>query len=428
MPEKLIRSVFEQYSHLENRLTNALIQVLASDEGLTREFVRLANVPEPPRNAQLSFSCQLIPGERRKLDDEESPEVRAVPDAWIYCGTWALLIEAKVEAHLEPNQLRRHVQIAKRRDFDEVQTVAITADEQVPDRLLRLSNTRWLNWPSVYRFLADRRSVSDCVARFLCDQFLEYVRAVEAKGLAGDRILSTFTGVPFGPDRPYNEREARVVVRSLLRELRPRLAQSHVLPPFWSDFPKKPLTGTWDVIPFEFSRGHAFTRHPHLSVGIWEDGSSIELIVPNNAGSHYWKQLGNRSGEDLRGCLLQVLQRVRPFGRQVESGQTEPRIMFEILHRHFPTRTRSIVDGILRFDIESLSTDGARSVKKFPGWINAAKGTLSQARNVNLQAELKAVYPPSVNSISRTPDFVNELVRAAEAMQPFLDLLRGESS
>src|SRR5438132_14403632 len=100
--------------------------------------------------------------------------------------------------------------------------------------------------------------------------------------------------------------------------------------------------------------------------------------------------------------------------------------MYYILHRHLPTRTRSIVDGILRLDIESLSTDGARSVKKFPGWINAAKGTLSQARNVNLQAELKAVYPPSVNSISRTPDFVTDLARAAEAMQPVPDLPRRE--
>jgi hypothetical protein len=36
----LIRTVFDQYSHIENRLTHGLIQVLARDQRLARHFTR----------------------------------------------------------------------------------------------------------------------------------------------------------------------------------------------------------------------------------------------------------------------------------------------------------------------------------------------------------------------------------------------------
>jgi len=67
MRELLIRSVFDQYSKLENRLTNALVQLLASDQLLSREFVAFATrkLQLPPARTDLSFSCQRLPGDPR---------------------------------------------------------------------------------------------------------------------------------------------------------------------------------------------------------------------------------------------------------------------------------------------------------------------------------------------------------------------------
>ncbi len=390
MTETLIRSVFDQYSHLENRLTNGLVQVLARDQRLTREFVRLATGETPPKAARVSLSCQLMPGERPDfVMDERLAEERGIPDAWIWTDGWALLIEIKVGSSLRQAQVHRHQNTGHRRGFNHVQLLAITADERAPT---------WLG------------------------QFLQYIRAIEARGMAGDKILSTFTGIPFDENEPYSEGEARVTLRSLMRELRPRLAKSkvlHVSP----HFEQRPLIGTWDVIRFRFSGDDDFTKHPHLTVAIGE-ATKIELTLPNSAKGEYRRRLVSAGEKNLGECLLEVRDRLRPLSRKGARGELEPRLIFEILQRHFYARRFAVVDGHMRFDVEALIA-GDGSVKHLPGWIPAARTVITDARNVNLQVQLVALYPFSTRSISHTPEFVNAAAEAAEAMQPFLTLLTG---
>jgi len=428
MAERLIRSVFDQYSHLENRLTHALIRVLAADQQLTRELVGFTTGQVLPKRDGISLTCQLVPGERPQFVDEERiAEQRGIPDAWIYSGDWALVIEAKVESALTRGQLRRHLSTA-RKSFERANLLAITADERAPNWLHEEPHMSWSSWAKVYTFVSSSSRYSNPVSRYLGQQFMQYIRAVEARREAGDKILSTFTGIPFDADNPFSDDKARVLLRSLTRELRPRLARSHVLPSLWLDYPQKPLTGTWDVIAFQFSKGDPFTKHPHLSVGIWDEGTSIELILPNAAKRAYWKRLARAAaGDGLGECLSQVLRRALPLSREIEAKLFEPRIVFEIIQRHFHARRREVLDGRIRFDLAALAGESAGPVKALPGWMPATRDILVDARNVNLQLQLTALYPSLDKRVSRNPGLVEELVSAAEAMKPFLDLLRGES-
>ena len=431
MRDLLIRSVFDQYSHVENRLTHGLIQVLARDQRLARHFIRTLAGADVPARSHLSFACQAAPGEPSRLATEEDPIESSVPDAWIFQegAGWALVIESKAAARLDEKQLRRHIDTAERKGFQNLHVLAVTADDAAPAWLAGLStrtDVRWTSWACVYEFLSKRDSYSNPIAKFLGQQFLEYLRVAEARQMAGDRVLTSFTGIPFGPDHPYNDPEARVVLRALMQKLRPRLACSKVLS-VPSRFEQKPLTGTWDVIGFEFAAsGEPFTSHPHLTVWVG-DGSAIELTIPNGARAEYWKRLRGADSRLLDGALSEVVEQTRPLRRAVGRGRTEPRLMLEINQRHFHARRQEIVDGRLEFDLDALyAREGP--VKPLPTWLEAARAILAGLGQANVQVGLYAQYPFSETSVSRTPEFVDALVTAAEAFHPFLEFLQGTSS
>lgn len=426
-PAPLIRSVFDQYSQPENRLTHGLVQVLARDQRLTRDFIAFATGIVRPSRQKLSFACQRTPGDRPDLDDESRAEQRGVPDAWIYddANKWALVIESKLGDKLTPDQLLRHADTARRRGFGDVGLLAITADETAP-RWLRRSlgqeQRYWLPWARVFEFISSRAPYSNPVATFLGRQFLDYLRVVEARGMAGDKVLTTFTGIPFAADHPFNEAEARVVLRSLMRELRGRLASSGTLPVARA-FEQKPLTGTWDVIGFTFAGSDPFTKHPHLTISIWED-TALQMTLPNGALSHYWRRLLGSSEELLRATLLDVVER-RPRRKPVGQGLVEPRFVFEIFQQHFHARRVEIQDGLLRFDLDALGKSEGSDVKAAPGWLPSVQAVLHDSGRANLQVQLTARYPFSKESISHGPAFIDAAVEAAQALQPFLELLTG---
>jgi hypothetical protein len=431
MRDLLIRSVFDQYSHVENRLTHGLTQVLARDQRLARCFIREFAEVDAPAHSHLSFACQTAPGEPSRLATEEAPTESSVPDAWIFQeeAGWALVIESKAAARLDETQLRRHIDTAERKGFQNLHVLAITAEDAAPTWLAGLStkaDIRWTAWARVYEFLAREELYSNPISRFLGGQLLAYLRMAEARQMAGERVLTSFTGIPFGPDHPFNEPEARVVLRSLMQKLRPKLARSKVLS-VPSHFDQKPLTGTWDVIGFGFAKpGEPFTSHPHLTVWVG-DGSAIELTVPNGAKTEYWKRLTRGDSESLDAALSEVVEQMRPLRRAVGRGRTEPRLMLEINQRHFHARRQEIVDGRLEFDLDALyAREGP--VKRLPAWLEAARAVLADSARANVQAGLYAHYPFLERSVSRTREFLDVLVTAAEAFHPFLAFLQGTSS
>jgi hypothetical protein len=382
----------------------------------------------------LSVSCQRLPGERRVAGElrpvAEEEKAKGLPDGWIYWDDFALVIESKIKSSLTQAQLQRHLTRAANKGFRRVRTLVITAQERDPDWLAPLQGVERKRWPEVYGFLS--RFVSaphdhrNGIACYLSAQFLQYIRDIEARRKPGeDFILSSFQGIPFDEDKAFEPREAREVVRRLMPELRKQLAASKVLQTSTAP-PKLRLTGGWDVIPLASVESGHFTDHPHLSVGIDGEGTTIAVILPNGAKGEYWRYLRKAGAQGLSECLHEVVRSFQPMRRNVRYG-VEPRIMFQTLQRHFHGQSREVDDGRIRFDLDSLIEGATRGVKHHPGWIPAAWSIVGQTRRVNLQVELLALYPFSKTSVSHDSELIEELVRAAEAMKPFLDLLRGES-
>lgn len=433
MTEKLIRPIFDQYEQLENRLTNALVQLFARDQRITRDFVRFSTGAKAPAREKLSLSCQRLPGESAISSDdseERAAEARGIPDAWIYTDSWALIIEAKVTAGLTTKQLRAHAVTAQDRGFHNYNLLVISADDSPPPALSRLpaavrERTSWRSWPDVYRYLSGQRP-SNPVSAILLQELLDYMRVLEARIMATEKALTSFAGIPFGGDHPYSELEARVLLRSLMRELRPKLARSRILPVARQHKPKH-LTGTWDVVQLELgSAQDNFVLHPHLSVYMAESYSSISIVLPDAAKSVYWNRLNACDEKRLRDVLTEVDRNFRSLRRAV-GNTNEPILRLSILQRHFPSRRGDPVeDALLSFDVDTQRGTGQKpisAVKAVSAWLDAFYAVIANRREANFQLELEARYPMVEGSASRGPGFVDALVASAEGFQPFLELL-----
>src|SRR5712672_1545921 len=104
-----MRNLFDQYTQPENRLTHALLASLEADPRLLRDFIRWA-VPESRPRGRLSVLEQALPGAPEDVSGTEEDERKGLPDGWIHDREgWALLLESKVAAAPDSDQIRRQL-------------------------------------------------------------------------------------------------------------------------------------------------------------------------------------------------------------------------------------------------------------------------------------------------------------------------------
>ena len=432
MASNLIRNAFDQYRHRENRLTHAFVHAVAHDKGLAREFVKFATGAGPPAGCDLSVSCQVAPGDSPELLTlEKEPDDPSVPDAWIFDerSTWALVCECKITADLRVEQLRRHLQAARRRGFDQVTLLVITAHEEQPLSVRSLAKggqglrVSWRSWAQVYSFFS-RHNTNPFVS-----QFVDYIRVLEgylmADGYDGPP-LTAFEGIQFGQTTPYSEAAAKVVLRALMKDLRPRL---EAILPVDTGIRRPALAGAWDIIGFQTSSpGGSFTEHPHLTVWVSREEACVQVTLPNNARREYWARLQGYGKDEIQEALTAVVQRAKPISRLVGRGVWEPRLLWSMGQVHFYGRRSEIRDGDISFDLESIlpptspPTSGVRIV---PAWLDAALALLKQRGRANFELALRARFPLVDGSVSRNHDFIDALVRSVDAFGPFIDVLFG---
>ncbi len=431
-----VRNIFDQYHGLENRLTHAFTHVLERDQRLTREFLRFALRVNPPEGP-LRISCQFLPGEvsRRPLSDEEV-ERRSLPDFWIWTGTgeWAVAGECKVTAGLGIDQLRRHAATARRLGFHRPHLLMITGRGARPVWATESLGVpmSWLAWSRLFQFLSDRANGQ------LISDFLEYMRIAEdqlmAEGYEG-APLTTFTGIPFGPEQPYSEPQARVILRALMAALRPKLARISGLrvdPAIG-----RPVLGggwehAWDIVGFSFARGvETFTEAPHLTVAVGRTEAAMQLTVPHGAHTSYWARLQQAGAAVLRDRLSSVTRLIRPIRRHVGAEAWEPQLSLQLYQRHFYAQRRPTLDGFVRFEVDALFATKRKlnpRVKTVPSWLDAFVLVLLHARQANFEFALRADFPLRDGSVARRPEFVDTLVSVARAFQPFVSLIAGTPS
>lgn len=184
--------------------------------------------------------------------------------------------------------------------------------------------------------------------------------------------------------------------------------------------------GVWDVLPFELGGDDSYTKHPHLGVWLKQQEVVIQVVLPNDAGE-YWTEMARVS----RGALLGVLRSVHqllPSRRALQHGIEEPRLLIDLVQRHFHARRWAINDGRVQFDLNVLLGSVKSGVKENSMWLDALLALIGTKRKANMQLELMVAYPLVEDSVTHTPKFVEEAFHAAEALSPFVDLLIGRAS
>lgn len=86
-----MRTLFDQYTQPENRLTHALACVLNEDRTLLAAFLKWLDVPPPPAKRRLRIVEQEMPGALVSGEDEQD---RTLPDLCVFDeeSGWAVVV------------------------------------------------------------------------------------------------------------------------------------------------------------------------------------------------------------------------------------------------------------------------------------------------------------------------------------------------
>src|SRR6478735_2862741 len=177
-------NAFDQYQHLENRLTRALGVTLERSPAFRKAFIR-----KFARGARLgrNSTVRLQLAEGRRGDDEEQS---GIPDlALIDDQDRAIVIESKVNARLVTSQLEAHERRTAANDLELLAGLAITGR----DRDARLIDSwkqrrgkakpgwRHVTWGSVFE-LARAQPTENLWAREFADYMEIFAGEMDDKG------------------------------------------------------------------------------------------------------------------------------------------------------------------------------------------------------------------------------------------------------
>jgi hypothetical protein len=415
-----MRSLFDQYEQPENRLTHALLVALNEDRKLLERFVRWS-VDARIDGRRAEVLEQALPGDPISLSDEEA-ERRGLPDGCIASADgWALLIESKFAAGVDPGQLQRHVRTAARRGLSDCSLLVLAVDgggRQLPKGIVLRP------WSEVYVWLRQQDS-------FWAKRCAEYIEIAEAKGVASNYLkagtLTEFSGVPFDQDEPYSYLQAKRLL-SLLRE---ELLQVKALAKELDIDPQNPgrgaitgrqSTGVWDFIGFRVARkATSFTQHPHLTLGILAERAEVVLTVPNGVKASVRAALLGDSFEEFEARIATV---TRGLERALRSAKGA-RPVIGVVQRHYASqRSQAVVDSLLVFDPRTAlrgprQTRGGPKVQ--PQWLQAAHSALASRRS-NLQFQIGAYFPYSACPVVRSRQVVEVMADVWLACRPIIDV------
>ncbi len=418
-----MRNIFDQYAQPENRVTHALVTALHEDRALLNGFLADIVRYSPTRGKGPIEICeQTYPGVPESGETgEDEAERRGIPDAWITgADDWCLVIENKVLSTATADQLARHLTTAKRLGYADPRALVLTVREPVGELP---ESVRVVEWRDVYRWLIDRsreRSWARRVAEFL--EVMEG-RLVDQQQLTSG-TLTAFNGFRLGGDNLFSYLEAKRVLGLATAELRNRddlRAELEMAP----DLPGRPaITGrsedrVWDFLQIEAARGAgAFTRFPHLTLGITQTAVGAMVTVPNSVSRKSFRRLVDLGRDGFRELIYDILNRMQPLMRECEG--MEPRL--GAVQRRFPTqRSVPFVDAVVDFDLRT-GFDAEGPPKTQPQWINAVYDCLAEKKS-NFQIQIGARFPYRTCETIRAANALDYVAGAWIACRPLIDVL-----
>lgn len=169
----MITGIFNTYSHVENRVTAALLAVLRS-LALSRTERLLRTLLEDDAFSLVQFRDQFVGGKG------------SVPDAAIIASAKVLIETKIVRSELPEDQLRRHLKLLDVNQADSKHLLVLTPDSTEPPLISALADQRvvWASFADVHQsidtMLADPHELASERETFL---LREFQALLESEGL-----------------------------------------------------------------------------------------------------------------------------------------------------------------------------------------------------------------------------------------------------
>lgn len=415
-----MRNLFDQYTQPENRLTHALVWTLNADRALLRPFLEWTGVHEIPGERRLRITEQQIPGEVISGDEEEG---RGLPDACVFDDDgWALLVEAKVQADVSPDQLRRHVATARRHGFERPFVLLISVDHPptgLPHRALHRA------WRDVYAWFRQRARISDWARTFTT-----YMEVFESHMIASDYsirgTLTMFDGLRFDEENRYTYREGKRLIRLLGDELQ-RRGDLHKIGVDPQGTRRSAITGqldtaVWDFLPLKAARRAGnFTAFPHLTMVLRQTDAEAAITIPNGVRGGFRTKLRAIGEDGFFELLTKIERRVRPILRRLTGSKST----VYALQRHYRSqRSAGEMDARLEADLRTILPGRRREAKYQPEWMRAIYDVATRKRS-NIQMGFVVRFPYSCSAV-RSPAAVGLFAEAWKALSPIIAFVRDE--
>lgn len=390
---------------------------LAHDAALLPAFLRWCGV-EPPKNARLRVAEQAVPGQYVPGDEEEA-ERRGLPDLVVDNGNgWAAIFEAKFQARLTCDQIRRHRRTAERCGVEDVRLVALVVQRTGAEP----AAIEVREWREFYGWLAARPNKS-----FFVRELLGYMRVLERRMIAAEYhtrgTLTMFDGLRFDDEEPFTYAEAKRRIRLLgdILQERKDLVALGVDP---KGARRSAITGrdaarVWDFLPLKAARGSKyFTGYPHLTMALHEDEAQAAVTVPNGVRGGFRTRLRSIGVDGFGQIMLDIERNMRPLVKR--SAGAEPRI-YAIQRRYASQRSEPRVIARINADIRTYVPGAVGGVKYQPQWIESVYELLTEKKsNIQFGVYLKLDY--SCETV-RSPKVADLFADAWKGCAPLLDFV-----
>lgn len=415
-----MRNVFDQYSQPENRITHALVTALNEDRKLLNKFLHFVVGSNRLNPKKLKVLEQSLPGISEPSSELDSS---GLPDAWIHDNDrWCLLIESKVTATLKMNQLNRHVQTARSREFEDIILLAI---DSKPNRIKLPDNFIFKEWSEIYVWLKGCASFSEWAARTA-----SYFEIAEQKMISDKNFqegsLTVFSGIPFDGDNPYYYGEAKRLLKLAMKELRGRKELLAILGMNPKGLGRGAITGkegpgVWDYIPLKVAeKSNSFTKYPHLTLAFQKERVLAIITIPHGITPAFRRNIINLGYEGFVGLMELINKNLIKMLRNAKGGAP----WAEMVQRRYPSqRSTPIVDAKIEFDLRTaFSIEKKSLVKPQPQWLDATYDALITKRS-NLQFAIGAMFPYKNCGIVKSPAILDYVAKTWIACKPLLDVM-----
>jgi len=413
-----VRNIFDQYDQPENKLTHALMVTLANDKKLVRPFLELVGVKRVPALKNIELGLQRVPGQEV---DPIKDGMDGLPDACFFDQDgWAVVIEAKVQAGISVNQLKRHRKTSARYGYEQPYVVLLSVykSKSLPDWVTHIE------WKNLYSWFS-KRTTDSLWAR----QFVEYMHVFEAKMIARDYnipgTLTMFDGFKFSDAEPYTYAEGKRQIRLLGDELRKRKKLVKALGINANEKGRTAITrgdngAVWDFLPLKIGRGKPFTAMVHLTIAIKPHEVSIALTVPN-AMKGVKKTLRNNRVKSLERMLSQVEKNLRSVLKKAKTAKP----MIYIHQRHYKSqRSYPDTDGRIEVDLRTVLNTAKGPLKHQPGWLKCIFELLVN-KKTNMQWGVQ-LHCPHSEKVMQSAKAIDIMVDTWIAMTPLMDFVTGK--